>query len=72
MRRWTVCLCLLLGYILGIRDGYITLWSEDSNVPKVFPYRAEMMPPADQRVLEQGIYIPDGSKLAQLLEDYLS
>jgi len=74
MKRYRcLFLCLMLGFILGINDGYITLWKESSSVPlKVFPYRASMLPQADQQALENGIYISGQQQLLQLLEDYLS
>ena len=67
------CLVLLLGYLLGVSDGYITLWKDDSPVPlEVFPCRAEMLPPCDQQLLAKGIHISDRLELNRLLEDYLS
>ena len=64
---------LLFGFLLGVRNGYITLWHEGDAKPlQVFPYRAEMLPPADRRALEEGIKITDESELRHLLEDYLS
>ena len=72
MRKPLLTGCILLGFILGIRDGYIALWEEGKDQPRVFPYRAEMLPEPDQKRLEKGIRIPDESKLAQILEDYLS
>ena len=63
---------LLLGYILGIQDGFITLWTSDIKDPVVFPYRAELLPEADRAKLEDGIHIEDSDHLRQLMEDYLS
>ena len=65
-------LILAFGFLLGIHDGKIALWTDGNPVPKVFPYRAQMLPEADQRRLEAGIRIEDGSELAGILEDYLS
>ena len=66
-------LCMMLGFILGTSNGYITLWNENSSIPlKVFPYQASMLPQADQLALEKGIYITCPQQLQQLLEDYLS
>lgn len=72
IRKTTITIWLLLGFILGIQDGYIALWEDGKDQPRVFPYRAEMLPEPDQRRLEKGIRIPDDGKLAQILEDYLS
>ena len=71
-KRQCLYLTLLLGFLLGISDGYITLWKDGEAQPRIFPYRAETLPEADQKRLEEGIRIEDGTKLAQLLEDYLS
>ena len=68
-----ISLTLFIGFLLGISDGYITLWKDSGGYPlQVFPYRAEMLPPADQQALEKGIYITGKQDLARLLEDYLS
>lgn len=64
---------VLVSFLLGIQDGYIALWEEGSTEPlHVFPYRAEMLPPADRAALENGIKIDEKSELFQILEDYLS
>ena len=66
-------LALLFGFLLGVSDGYITLWrNTDPNPLQVFPYRAEMLPEADYLALERGIEISTEEELRQLLEDYLS
>ena len=64
---------LLVGFLLGIHDGYITLWRDgDPNPAQVFPYKAEYLPNADRKALENGIHIGSEEELQQLLEDYLS
>lgn len=63
---------LLLGFLLGIQDGYIALWRDGAAQPEIFPYRAEMLPEADREKLKNGIRIEDNTKLAHILEDYLS
>ena len=67
-----ICYLLLFGYLLGIKDGKIALWKDGDRDPKIFPYRVETLPAEDQMRLREGIRIEDGTKLAQLLEDYLS
>lgn len=58
---------------MGISDGYIALWKDGNAQPlRVFPYRAELLPIADQQALERGIHMTNESELMQLLEDYLS
>jgi len=68
-----IFLCLMAGFILGISDGYITLWEDTAGEPlQVFPYCAALLPEADQQALQNGIHISDPLQLQQLLEDYLS
>ena len=70
--KFWISLCLLFAFFISVKDGYIALWRDGEKEPTVFPYRVEMLPEADQRILEKGIYLSDESKLAQILEDYLS
>lgn len=71
-KQW-FSLLLAFGFILGIHEGRIALWREGETKPaKVFPYRAEMLPEADQDALREGIVIPDENALSSILEDYLS
>ena len=74
MKRHPYLLWLVaLGFLLGIRDGYITLWKKGNPEPvEVFPYRAEMLPETDRKALEQGIPIDSPLRLQELLQDYLS
>lgn len=63
----------LLGLLLGIHDGHIALWNENDPEPiHVFPYRAELLPTADQAALEKGIQLDSVEDLQRLLQDYLS
>ena len=69
------CLAYLavLGFLLGVRGGYIALWKDGDPEPEeIFPYRAEMLPEADRKALEQGIPIASSKDLQELLQDYLS
>ena len=64
---------LLFGFLLGISEGYITLWKDGTSSPaQIFPYRAKMLPESDRQALEDGIRIGTEIELQQLLEDYLS
>ncbi len=72
MKKAMVYLTLVFGFLLGIKDGYIALWKDGGQEAEVFPYRAEMLPKADQQRLKEGIRIEDGTELARILEDYLS
>ena len=43
-----------LTFLLGVHDGYIALWKEGSPEPaEVFPYKASLLPEADQKRLEK-------------------
>lgn len=64
---------VLLGFLLGIHEGKIALWKENDPEPmQVFPYRAELLPEADQKALKKGIKIDSIRQLNSLIEDYLS
>ena len=73
MRIRYLAAIMVLSFLLGIQDGYIALWKGTDPTPvEIFPFKAEMLPEADQRALVEGIRIDSSSQLAQLLEDYLS
>ena len=62
-----------LTFLLGVHDGYIALWKEGRPEPaEVFPYKASLLPEADQKRLEKGIRIESKKDLLELMEDYLS
>lgn len=66
-------LLLCAGFLLGIHDGYIALWQgEDPQPVRIFPYRAELLPPADQQRLEKGIRVQTREDVTRLLEDFCS
>lgn len=65
-------LFLLLGMLLGIKDGCLALWKEEDPQPvTIFPVRICSLPPADQTLLRQGIPVKNTQALLFLLEDYL-
>ena len=64
---------LLLGFLLGVQNGYVALWKDGTPEPvRVFPYPASNLPDADRRALEQGIHLDNKLQLIELIEDYLS
>ena len=66
-------IALVLGFILGISEGYVALWKDsDAKPAEVFPYQARFLPAADQQALARGIRVDDIAELNRLLEDYLS
>lgn len=73
MKKERILSVIMLLFLLGVRDGYITLWKDGKTDPiKQFPYKAQYLPSPDRRALEKGIYVENQTHLAQLLEDYLS
>ncbi len=71
-RHWLLRIAVL-GLLLGIHDGHIALWDGNDPEPiRVFPYRAELLPAADQAALEKGIVLDSVQELRRLLQDYLS
>ncbi len=68
----TITAILALGFLLGISDGKIALWTDGKAEPTIFPYHAELLPEPDQNRLMDGIRVEDEAELARLLEDYLS
>ncbi len=63
----------LLSFLMGVQDGYITLWKEGEAEPlKVFPYQITSLPPQDQARLQEGIEIGSTDALIRLIEDYFS
>ena len=64
---------ILVGFLLGIHGGRITLWKDGDPSPvKVFPYSARLLPEKDRQALEKGIHFDTKEELAQRIEDYLS
>ncbi len=64
---------LFLGFILGIRGGFIALWPADQpEKAEIFPYSAASLPDADYQALQRGIPIDSREELTEILEDYLS
>lgn len=72
MKRYTISLLLLI-YYLGLHNGQLTIWKDDSREPlRIFPYSAEVFPEADRKALAKGIPFSSQSDLTKLMEDYLS
>ena len=74
-RKTSHCLCalLLLGFLLGVKDGRIALWKDGQSEPwKVFPYPVAALPAETQKELTKGIVIDSMEDLDRLLENLLS
>lgn len=73
MRRSCLYLALVWAFLLGSRDGFLTLWIPPNSEPAVtFPCRISSLPPADQKLLEEGIRVESKEELMALLEDFVS
>ena len=71
MKQRILSYLLAIVFILGLKNGYLTLW-ENGNTVEVYPYQAKFLPLSDQKLLKNGIIIHSETELAQILEDYLS
>ena len=65
-------MALALGFLLGIREGKLTLWRDGQAKPEqIYDIRADSLPPADQLQLRRGIRVQSREELWLLLENYL-
>lgn len=65
-------MALAMGFLLGIRDGKLTLWRDGQTHPEqVYDIRADSLPCADQLLLRRGIHVENREELWLLLENYL-
>ena len=63
---------LLLGFLLGIHGGRLTLWRDGQAHPEqIYDIRADTLPPADRILLRRGIRAETREELWQILENYL-
>lgn len=63
---------LVMGFLLGIRDGKVTLWQDGQSHPEqIYDIRADTLPPADQIQLRRGIRVQTRQELWLLLENYM-
>lgn len=68
-----LCAFVLLGFLLGVRDGRIALWRDGDNSPmRVFPYPIAALPTQTQEQLKKGIRVDTMDDLDRLLENLLS
>lgn len=65
-------LALMMGFLLGIHDGRVTLWQDEDPHPlQIYDIRADTLPPADQVQLRRGIRVESREELWLVLENYL-
>ena len=66
-------LALILTFFLGLRQGNIVLWQAGCDEEtRVFPYRAETLPPAAQAALEDGMVFDTSEEAMETVENFLS
>ena len=66
-------LALILTFFLGLREGNIALWPSGCDEPaRVFPYRAETLPPAVRSALENGMAFATPEEALETAENILS
>ena len=68
-----LCHLLVLGFLLGVYEGKIALWSDHKKDPiRVFPYSASQLPQKDRERLQSGIHFNNLNELKRFVTDYLS
>ena len=71
--RNQIAMLLLLSFLLGLRDGRLTLWREGEDHPEqIYDIREDSLPPADRVALRKGIRVENREELWTILENYLS
>ena len=71
--RTHAVMLLLTGFLLGLRDGRLTLWREGEHHPEqIYDIREDSLPPADRVALRRGIRVENREALWEILENYLS
>lgn len=66
-------LALILTFFLGLREGNIVLWQAGCDEEtRVFPYRAETLPPAARAALEEGMVFSSAEAAMETVENFLS
>ena len=66
-------LLFLLACYLGIHNGHLALFDEQSTAPLlILPHTVQMFSAEDQQKLAQGIEFDSPQELSRILEDFLS
>ena len=66
-------LALILTFFLGLREGNIVLWQAGCDEEtRVFPYRAETLPPAVRAALENGMVFETSEEAMETVDNFLS
>ena len=66
-------LALILTFFLGLQEGNIVLWQAGCDEEtRVFPYRAETLPPSVRSALEDGMAFDTPEAALETAENFLS
>ena len=66
-------LALILTFFLGLREGNIALWQAGCDEQmRLFPYRAETLPPSVRSTLEEGMTFATAEDALETAENFLS
>ena len=66
-------LALILTFFLGLREGNIALWQAGCDEQmRLFPYRAETLPPSVRSALENGMVFNSSEEAMETVENFLS
>ena len=66
-------LALILTFFLGLREGNIALWQAGCDEQmRLFPYRAETLPPAVRTAQENGMAFTTSEEVMETVENFLS
>ena len=66
-------LALVFTFFLGLREGKIVLWQSGcAEARRVFPYRADTLPPSVRTALEEGIAFETPEEALETAENFLS
>ena len=73
MYKQIMAFILSLGLYLGLHNGYLALWKDDSSKPvRIYPYHISLYPKMDKELLKKGVPIASEAEFSQRMEDYLS
>ena len=71
--RKSIQYIISLAFLVGIHRGHIAIWSgEDPEPEYTLPYSAALLPEADRKELEKGIFLQSNQELTRFLEDFCS
>ena len=66
-------LALIFTFFLGLREGNIALWQAGCDEQmRLFPYRAETLPPSVRSALENGMVFNSSEEAMETVENFLS